>query len=82
MIPASASVHSPAVSSSVGSIEVRAAEEEVVSARIAGVDAKVEVACVPVERTIEVRGVEISLILPVQQDVAQVHVALSPVGAV
>ena len=82
MIPASASVHSPAVSSSIRCIEVRTTEEEVVSARIAGVDAEVEVACVPVERTIEVCGVEISLILPVQEDVVQVHVALSPVDAV
>ena len=58
VIPASVSVYSPTMTSTVRNVEVRATEVEVVAARIAGVDAEVPVTCVPVERTVEVGGIE------------------------
>ncbi len=82
VIPASATVHVPAVCTVVHGIEGGASEEEIVAARVSGVDAEVPVASVPVERAVEVTGFYISAVLPVQKDVAQVQVALSPVCAV
>ena len=76
VIPASVSVYSPAMTSTVRYVEVRATEVEIVAARIAGVDAEVPVACIPVERTVEIGGIEICSILPVEQDIAQIHIAL------
>ncbi len=70
------------MSAPIDGIEVRATEEEVVTMRIAGVDAEVPVAPVPIERTIEVEGIEVGAILPVEQNVAQIEVALPPVGPV
>ena len=69
----SATVHIP---------EVWATEVEVVAVGIACVDAEVPVSSLPVEWAIEVGGSEIGLILPVEQDVAQVEVALLPVDAI
>ena len=54
------------MTSTVRNVEVRATEVEVVAARIAGVDAEVPVTCVPVERTVEVSGIDICSILPVE----------------
>ena len=42
------------MTSTVRYVEVRATEVEIVAARIAGVDTEVPVACIPVERTVEV----------------------------
>ena len=54
MIPASTTIHSPAVTSTIGNVEVRATEVEVVAVRISGVDAEMPVTSVPVERAIEI----------------------------
>ena len=82
VIPASVSVNSPAMTSTVRYVEVRATEVEIVAARIAGVDAEVPVARIPVERTVEIGGIEICSILPVEQDIAQIHIALAPVSTI
>ena len=58
------------MTSTVRNVEVRATEVEVVAAGIAGVDAEVPVTCVPVERTVEVGGIDICSILPVEQNIA------------
>ena len=79
MVPASSAIHSPAMSTSVHGIEMRSAKEEIVSARVSGIDAEMPITIVPVERAIEIGCVEEGTILPVEQNVAQVHVALSPV---
>ena len=70
------------MTSTVRYVEVRATEEEIVAARIAGVDAEVPVARIPVERTVEIGGIEICSILPVEQDIAQIHIALAPVSTI
>ena len=70
------------MTSTVRNVEVRATEVEVVAARIAGVDAEVPVTCVPVERTVEVGGIDICSVLPVEQDVTQIHIALAPVSTI
>ena len=80
-IEAASVVHAPAVSAAVGHVEVRPSEVEVVTARVACVDAEVPVAGVPVERTVEVGGGAEGIPLPGVQDVAQVHVAALPVGS-
>lgn len=70
------------MSASVYGIEMRTAKVEVVAVWIAGVDCEVPASCIPVERTIEVRGCAESSVLPVEQYVAEVEVALSPVCSV
>ena len=82
MIPATTTVHSPAVSSTIDVVEVRTAKVEIVTARITGIDAKVPIAGVPVKRTIEVGSFQIHTILPVEENVLQVEVTLSPVNTV
>lgn len=54
VIPASATIHSPAVSTTIYCIEMRSSEEEVISAWVAGIDAEVEVTSIPVKRTVEI----------------------------
>ncbi len=82
VVPRTSSVAVPRVTTIVGEHEVRATEEEIVAVRIACVDAEMPETIAPIERTIEVRGIAVSAILPVEQDVAQVEVALPPVNAV
>jgi hypothetical protein len=79
VIPTSATVHSPAVTATIDVPEVRATEVEVVAVRIAGIDAEMPVACFPVEGAIEICGCQVGLILPVEQYVAKVKIALGPV---
>ena len=81
-VPASSSIPVPAVSASVYGVEVRASEEEVVSARVSCVDGEMPVASVPVEWAIEVSGSQEGSVLPVEENVAQVGVALSPVCSI
>ena len=54
VIPASATIHSPAVSTTIYCIEMRSSEEEVISAWVACIDAEVEVTTIPVKRTVEI----------------------------
>ena len=82
VIPAASAVHAPAVSAAVDGPEVGTSEVEVVAVGVACVDAEVPVASLPVEWTVEVGGSQIGLVLPVEEDIAQVEVTLSPVGAI
>ena len=82
VIPTSSAVHAPTVSSTINVPEVRASEIEVVTIGVAGVDAEVPVTGFPVEGAIEVGGCNIHVVLPVEQDVTQVEVALCPVGTI
>ena len=82
LVEAAAAVCPPAVPTTVGSIEVGRAKVEVVAARIAGVDAEVPVASLPVERTEEIGGSAEGIPLPAVEDIAQVLVATLPPDAV
>ena len=72
----------PGVTAAIAGIEHRAPEVEVVAVRIAGVDAEVPVAAVPVEWAVEIAGGTEGLPLPVKQNIAEVQVATLPVGGV
>ena len=50
--------------------------------RIAGVNAKVPVACVEVKRAIEVGCITECTILPVEQNIAHVEIAVAPIGTI
>ena len=80
LVEATAVVHVPAVSTTIRSVEVGTAEVEVVAMGIAGVDAEVPVASVPVEGTIEIGGCAQGFPLPRVEHVAQVEIATLPVG--
>ena len=82
MIVGTSAVHTPAVSTTIDAIENWASEEEIVAMRIAGIDAEVPVTCIPVEGAIEVAGCDKRAILPVEQNVAQVEIALLPVDSI
>ena len=81
VIVAAVSMNVPSMSAAISGIEGWTSEKEVVTVRITGIDAKVPVACLPVERTIEIGGCDVSLPLPVVQDITQVKVAALPIGA-
>ena len=66
----------------VGDIDIRATKEEVVTMRIARVDAEVPVTAVPVKRTIEIGCVNIGAVLPVKQHIAQVEITLTPIDTI
>lgn len=72
----------PAVTSAVHGVEAWCTEIEVVTVWIAGIHTEVPIACVPVEWTIEITGVAVHAILPIEQNVTQVQVAALPVEAV
>ena len=82
MIPTASAVHSPTMTTTIDIPEVRTSEVEVVAVGIAGIDAEVPVAAVPVARAIEIRGCQVGVVLPVEQDVTQVEIALCPVNTV
>ena len=72
----------PGMSSPIAGIEHGASEVEVVAMGIAGIDAKVPIASIPVEWAVEVAGGTESLPLPVEQDIAHVEVATLPIGGI
>jgi len=70
------------VAAAIDSIEAGHSEVVVVAVGIAGIDTEVPETIAPVKGTIEVGGVEESPVLPVEQDIAQVEVAVLPVDAI
>ena len=71
----------PGMGATIGGIEVGTSEVEVVTMRIAEIDAEVPVACLPVERAVEVTGCHEGVPLPVEEDITQVEITALPVGA-
>ena len=70
------------MAAAIADVHSRAVEVEVVAVRVAGVYAEVPVASVEVERTIEVGCIAEGAILPVEQNVAHVEIAVAPVGPI
>ena len=68
--------------SSVGGVEHRTSEEEVVAVRIAGIHSEVPETVAPRQGTIEIGGGTERSPLPFQQHVAQVAIATLPVAAI
>ena len=81
VVVAAVAMDVPSMSTAIGGIKGRTSEVEVVTVRIAGIDAEVPVACLPVERTIEIGGCDIGLPLPVVKDITQIEVTALPIGA-
>ena len=80
-VVASASVVVPAVSTAIGHIEVWLSKVEVVTMRIAGIDAEVPVSSLPVKGAIEIGSCTEQIPLPGVEYVTQVQVAALPIGA-
>ena len=80
-IPAATSVVMPAVSTAIGHVEVWTTKVEVVTMRVAGIDAEVPVSSLPVQRAVEIGGCAEQVPLPAIEYVTQVQVATLPVGA-
>lgn len=81
-VPTASGVHSPAVTATVADVEVWAAKIEIVAARVSGIDAEVPISSPPIKWAIEICGIDIRAILPVEQDVAQVEISLCPIDAI
>ena len=64
VIIAASAVHVPGMTATIGGIEVRASKIEVVAPRVAGIDAEMPEAGIPVERTVEVAGCTEGIPLP------------------
>ena len=71
----------PGMSTTIGHIEVRTPEVEIVTMRITAIDAEVPVTCFPIEWTIKIGGCDKGLPLPVEQYVAQIEVTTLPIGS-
>ena len=71
----------PGVSTTIGGIEVWTPEVEVVTMRIAAIDAEVPVTSLPVQRAVEVAGCNVGIPLPVEEYIAQIEVTALPVDA-
>ena len=81
VIEAVAAIVVPTVTASIGGIEVRPSEIEVVTVGITEIDAEVPITCLPVKWTIEILGCKIGAPLPVEKDITQVKVATLPISA-
>lgn len=58
VVPTSATIHSPTMTTTIRGVEVRATEEIVVAVWVASVDAEVPVSSVPIERAVEICGIQ------------------------
>ena len=72
----------PGVCTTIGVVEMRTSEVEVVTMRVTGIDAEVPVTGVPVQRTVEIRSCDEGIPLPVKQDIAQIEITTLPIGSV
>lgn len=72
----------PAVSAAIRYVNGRTREVEVCAVRVSCIDTEVPVACVPIERTIEVACCAEGAVLPVKQNIAEVKVTAVPICAI
>ena len=71
----------PSMPSAIGHVEVGISEVEIVTVRVAEIDAEVPVTSLPVQGTVEIGCCHKGVPLPVVKDIAHVEVATLPVGA-
>ena len=81
VIVAVISMAMPGMPSAIGYIEVRISEVEIITVRVAEIDAEVPVASLPVQRAVEIGCCHKGVPLPVVEDIAHVEVTTLPVGA-
>jgi hypothetical protein len=72
----------PAVSTAIGSIKVWPTEVEVVTTWVVDIYSEVPVACLPIERTVEIGCCTEQIPLPCIEDITQIKVAALPIRAV
>ena len=82
VVPRASAIVVPGVSAAVYGPEMRPSEVEIVAVRIACIDSEVPVACIPVEWTVEIGGGAEGTVLPVEENVAKVEVAVCPIGTI
>ena len=80
LVIAAATIMAPAVSTTIGQVEVRTTKVEVVTMRIAGIDAKVPNTSLPIEWAVEVGSGSEQIPLPAIEDIADIQVATLPVS--
>lgn len=81
-IPASSIIVPPTVTTAINGVEMRSTVEEIAAVRISCIDAEVPITTIPIEWTIEICGVDKSAILPIEQYIAQIEIALCPIGTI
>jgi hypothetical protein len=79
LVIASAAIVAPAVTATIGQVEMWTTEIEVVAMRIAGIDAEVPYTSLPVERAVEVGSCAKQIPLPAIEDITDIQVATLPV---
>jgi hypothetical protein len=79
VIPRATTIVMPSMSASIGYIEMRTTEIEVITMRIACIDAEVPVATLPPQWAIEIACCAESLILPVEKNISQIHITMNPI---
>jgi hypothetical protein len=79
VIPRTTTIVMPSMSASIGYIEMWTTEIEVVTMRIASVDAEVPITSLPPQRAIEIACCTESLILPVEKYISQILITMNPV---
>ena len=72
--------HVPSMTATIGGIEVRASEVEIVTVWVTAIDAEVPVTSLPVKRAVEIGGCHKGVPLPIEQYVTQVEVTALPIG--
>jgi hypothetical protein len=75
-------VHVPAVTTTIGCVEVGTTEVEEVTVWIVDIYSEVPVTGFPVQGTEEICGCTIQIPLPSVEDILQIHVATLPAGAI
>lgn len=78
-VPAAPGISPPTVTAVIADIEMWPSEIEVVAVWVAGIDAEMPKASVPIERPIEICGVDVRAILPVEKNITQVEITLCPI---
>ena len=81
LVIASAAIVAPAVTATIGQVEMWTTEIEVVAMRIAGIDAEVPYTSLPVERAVEVGSCAKQIPLPAIEYITDIQVTALPVGA-
>lgn len=81
-IPTAATIMTPAMPTAIYGNEMGTAEIEISAMGIPYIDGETPKAIPPYQRAIEIAGGHISVVLPTQQDIAQVQVALRPTPAI